>query len=76
MKSKLVNIRVIANASKNDIIEEEGRLKVKVNAPAVDGKANQAVIKLLANYFNTRKRNISIQKGERSRDKQIRIMPE
>ena len=68
-----ITIRVTTNAGKNSIEEEEGRLKVKVNSPAVDGKANKAVINLLAAYYGVRKSAVSIVKGEKSRDKIIEI---
>lgn len=70
---KRITVKVIPNARKNEIIEEEGRIKVKVNAPAADGKANKAVIKLLAAYFKVKERQVSIIKGEKSREKQICI---
>ena len=69
-----ITIRVTTNAGKNSIEEEEeGGLKVKVNSPAVDGKANKAVINLLAAYYGVRKSAVSIVKGEKSRDKIIEI---
>ena len=48
---KKLSIKVIPNAKKNQIIEANGQLKVKVTAPAVDGKANKALIELLAEHF-------------------------
>ena len=68
-----ISIRVATNSGKNSIEEEEGRLKVKVNSPAVDGKANKAVINLLAAYYGVRKSAVCIVKGEKSRDKIIEI---
>lgn len=44
---------------------------VAVQAPAVDGKANQAVIKELAAAFNLRARDFTIVFGELGRDKRI-----
>ena len=70
---KLVNIKVIPNARKNEVIEEVDSIKVKVNSPAIEGKANKAVIKVLADYFNVKKNQISIVKGEKSRNKLIQI---
>ena len=71
---RIIDIRVIPNAGKSEIIREEERLKVKVSAPAADGKANKAVIKLLADYFKVKEREIVIIKGEKSRKKQVRIL--
>ena len=70
---KIIDIKVIPNARKSEIIRENNRLKIKVNAPAKEGKANAAVIKLLAAYFNVKEKQISIVKGEKSREKRVRI---
>jgi len=70
---KTVNIRVIPNAKKQKIVEAEGLLKVYVNAPATEGRANEAVIELLAEHFGTKKRLITIISGLRSRQKTIQI---
>lgn len=37
------------------------------------GKANVAVIKILAEYFNTRKMNVKIERGQRSKIKYVQI---
>ncbi len=52
---------------------EPPRLIVAVQAPAVDGKANQAVIKELAKAFNVKVRDFTIVFGELGRDKRIII---
>lgn len=68
-----VNIRVIPNAKKNDVSEEGEKLKVYVKAPAVDGKANKAMIEVLAEYFKVKKGDIRIIRGERSREKVVEV---
>ena len=52
---------------------EPPRLVVAVQAPAVDGKANQAVIKQLAEAFNLRARDFTIVFGELGRDKRLLV---
>ena len=47
--------------------------KIYLNAPAVDGKANKALIALLAEHFNVRKGQIEIIKGLKLRCKTISI---
>ena len=47
--------------------------KVYTNAPPEDGKANAAVIALLAKYFKTAKSNIAIIKGQHARNKVCEI---
>ena len=70
---KRINVRIIPNARKTAVLEEEGRLKVYVTAPAVDGKANAAMILLLAKHLKIKKSSIEIFRGEKSRDKIIDI---
>ena len=74
--SFLLEIRVRPNSSRNKVggvVGEPPRLVVAVQAPAVDGKANQAVIKELADAFNLRARDFTIVFGELGRDKRIII---
>ena len=49
------------------------RLIVAVQAPAVDGKANDAVLKELAKTLGVRPRDIQIVFGELARDKRLII---
>ena len=72
----LVEIRVRPNSSRNKVggtVGDPPRLVVAVQAPAVDGKANSAVIKELAAAFNLRARDFTIVHGELSRDKRVII---
>ncbi len=69
-----LNIKVIPNAKENSIKKENNILKVRVTAPAVDNKANKAIIPLLADYLKTKKSKIRIIKGEKSRNKLIEVL--
>jgi len=74
--SFLLEIRVRPNSSRNKVGGSAGdppRLVVAVQAPAVDGKANAAVIKELANAFNVRVRDFTIVFGELGRDKRLLV---
>ncbi|RLG18916.1 DUF167 domain-containing protein [Nanoarchaeota archaeon] len=64
-----IKIRVIPNASKNEIIEGE-TLTVKTTEPAKKNKANKAVVRMLKNYF---KADVKIIAGFNSRNKLIEI---
>ena len=67
-------IKVIPNASKDQIIKiDESNLKIKTNKPPEDGKANEAVIEILANYLNVKKNQIKIISGINSQKKIIQI---
>ena len=68
-----IDVKVIPAAKKN-LIKQEGNVwKVYLNAPAVDGKANRALIALLAEHLKVRKSRIEITKGLKSRHKTINI---
>ena len=72
----LLAIRVRPNSSRNKVggsVGDPPRLVVAVQAPAVDGKANQAVIKELANAFELRSRDFTIVFGELGRDKRLLV---
>ena len=72
----LLEIRVRPNSSRNKVggsVGEPPRLVVAVQAPAVDGKANQAVIRELASAFNIRVRDFTIVYGELGRDKRLLV---
>ena len=72
----VLEIRVRPNASKNKVGGAAGdppRLVVAVQAPAVDGKANSAVIKELSLAFNLRARDFRIVHGELARDKRLLV---
>ena len=66
-------IKVIAGARQNLVKEENDQFKVYLTAPAQDGKANQALIRLLAEHFSVRPGDIEIIKGLKSRRKTINI---
>jgi len=68
-----LRIKVVPNAKQNKLVEEPGRLKVYLTAPAVEGKANKALIEFLAEHLRTRKSNISIIRGLKSREKVVEI---
>ena len=72
----LIEIRVRPNSSRNKVGGTAGdppRLIVVVQAPAVDGKANEAVIKELAKAFDCRARDFTIVYGELARDKRLLV---
>jgi len=53
---------------------ENGALKVKVNAPPVDGAANEALVKILSEAFKVPKSRLSIRSGLSSRNKVVEIL--
>ena len=68
-----LNIKVIPNAKHNKLVEEPGRIKVYLTAPALEGKANESLIEFLAEHFKVKKNRISIIRGLTSREKVVEI---
>lgn len=70
-----IKIRVLPRSSKNEIVGEmaDGTLKVKLTAAPVDGKANEALIALLAEHFDCPKTKIKIVRGQTSKNKMIEV---
>ncbi len=69
----LLLIHVQPKAKKNSIegIDEwRGRLKVKIKAPPVDGKANKEVVRFLSKLLGA---EVEIAKGETSREKDLLV---
>lgn len=71
----LVSVRVKPRSSRNQVEapSADGCLPVKLTAPPVDNKANQALVALLAKKLKVPKSAITIQSGERSRNKLVMI---
>ena len=70
---RAINIKVIPRARKNDVIEFAGGFKVYLTAPPTEGKANKALLEVLARHLNLKKSQLTIIKGEKSRNKVIRV---
>jgi uncharacterized protein (TIGR00251 family) len=69
-----IKVKVLPRSSTNQIIGQEGDLfKVKLTSPPVEGKANKALIALLAKRLGIRRERIEIISGKRSRLKFVRI---
>jgi uncharacterized protein (TIGR00251 family) len=70
----LLKIRVQSGSSRNEIAGmREGALIVRVTAPAVEGKANEAACKLLADHCGIPQSHVEIIRGEVRRDKVVRL---
>ena len=68
-----IDIRVQPRASRNAIEIDGERMTVRVTAAPESGKANDAVVALLAKRLGVPKRSVQIVRGYKSRDKGIRI---
>ncbi len=70
----IFSVRVIPKSLRSEIAGVyDGALKVKLNAPPVDGAANSELVELLAKTFDVPKSVVEIVKGQTSKTKQIKI---
>lgn len=73
MPSAVIEVRVQPKASSNRITVVDGRIKVYVTAAPEKGRANKAVVEVLARELGVPKSVVSIKSGERSRTKLIEV---
>jgi uncharacterized protein (TIGR00251 family) len=74
MKDVILKVYLQPKSSKNEVVGPyRDGIKVKVTAPPVEGKANEALIRLLAKKFGISPSGIEIIKGLHSREKTLRI---
>lgn len=67
-------VRVVPNAPKSTPAGAYGEgVKIKISAPALDGKANAELIKFLSKFLDIPRSNIRIICGETSRDKLVEV---
>ena len=72
----VLTLRVVVHpgAGRSSVVGQHGdALKVKVAAPPVDGRANQAVIELVAEVLGVPEAKVSMVSGQASRSKRLRI---
>ncbi len=71
-----VELRVQPRSRRTELAYSGGALKAAVTAPAEDGKANSALIDLLAEEWRLPKSVLEIMRGAAQRDKVVRISGE
>ena len=70
-----LKIRVIPNAKKTEFSGRRAdELVLRLNAPAVEGKANKAALEFVSEYFGVTRSNVLLLRGERSRHKIFQIV--
>jgi uncharacterized protein (TIGR00251 family) len=61
-------------AKRTEVVGIHGSaLKIRLAAPAVEGRANEALVAFLASSFGVPRRNVTLMRGETGRDKTVRI---
>jgi hypothetical protein len=67
-------VKVVPGASRDEVAGRHGSaVKIRLRAPAVDGRANDALLDFLAARLGLPRRDITLLRGEKSRQKTIRI---
>lgn len=70
-----LKIRVIPNAKKTEFAgRREGELLLRLNAPALEGKANKAAVDFIARSFSLSRSAVCLVSGEKSRHKIFEII--
>jgi uncharacterized protein (TIGR00251 family) len=69
-----LRFHIVPNAKQNKVAGEHGvAIKIKLRAPALEGKANAALRRFLAEELKISERRIVLERGQKSREKVIRI---
>ncbi len=70
----VLTVKAVPRAAKSEIagVDDEW-LRVRVKAPPVDGKANEALVKFFAEFFTVPKGSVSLVSGDTARLKRIKI---
>lgn len=69
-----LRLRVVPNAKRSEVVGAHGdAIKLKIAAPALEGKANEELVEFLAARLGIPRRSVTLVSGEKSRDKVIAI---
>jgi len=70
-----LDLLVQPRASRTRVVgEHDGRLKMQLAAPPVDGEANAALVEFLAGALGVRRAEVSVLRGEAGRRKTVRVL--
>jgi len=71
----IISVRIVPRASKNELVGLMGNaLKLRVCAPPVDGKANEAVVEFLSELLSVPRSRIGIRTGAKGRQKHVQVV--
>ena len=71
----ILHTRIQPRASRDQWVESlEGRFRIRITAPPVDGQANAHLREFLAALFGVAKSQVALLAGETGRDKRLRIV--
>jgi hypothetical protein len=71
---RILDLHVQPGASRSEFAGRHGeRIKLRLAAPAADGKANAALVEFLAGHYGVPRRSVRILSGLKSRRKRVAI---
>jgi len=74
VKKVVLELHVQPGAKRTEFAGKHGeRIKIRLAAPAHEGRANEALVEFLADYYGVPRKNVTIAGGERSRAKRVVI---
>ena len=70
----VLEVLVQPRASRTRVVgEHDGRLKIQLAAPPVDGEGNAALLEFLAHALHVKKADVALLAGETGRRKRVRV---
>ena len=75
MSDARIEVRVTTRAPRDELagLRDDGVLLARISAPPVDGRANDALCRLIAKAAGVAPSSVSVVRGRRSRDKAVRV---
>ena len=72
--SKTVRVRVVTRSARRGVEElPDGSLRVRLNSPPAEGRANRELIEAVAGHFGVSRSSVKLVGGLKSRDKLLEI---
>lgn len=70
----VLRVRATPGAKRSEVVGVvDDRLRVRVGAPPVDGKANAELVRTIAAWCGVRRSAVRIERGEHAREKTLRV---
>ena len=74
MTALRIKVKVFPRSSREQLIRESGRVKAYVKAAPDKGKANRALVELIAREYNVKKSSVIILTGQTGRNKVVEVL--
>ena len=69
-----IEVKVFPKSSREELVEKDGVIKAYVKAAPQRGKANKALVELIAKEYNVKKSAVTIVAGLASRNKTVEVL--